>query len=236
MQITNPTYAWLHSQSPAEMVRLVGGADGPQRGRLEKWVNECRRLNDKRTGMKPSSRWQLEHRIKSWSANTLAYAVSVSERCSLLRCLIPPPRTCPACEGWGFLKSGEEPCEKCGGTEYEIGRPGGDGTGVICEPPAIDPRWLTAEVLGLVERIAGKERCEYCNGEGGGFHNDSGNWLSCGICDKGRVPPDYSLMPILADALEDAGADDAAMLSHCRDEIHAAGCWVIEALTKAKGV
>ena len=33
-------------------------------------------------------------------------------------------------------------------------------------------------------------------------------------------------MPILADAIEDAGCDDAAILAHCRDPqaVHVRGC------------
>lgn len=41
---------------------------------------------------------------------------------------------------------------------------------------------------------------------------------------------DYAAMPILADALQDAGCDDEAMLAHCRDphQPHCRGCWVLE--------
>ncbi len=40
---------------------------------------------------------------------------------------------------------------------------------------------------------------------------------------------DFAAMPILADALEDAGCDDTLVLRHCRDEgPHARGCWVVD--------
>jgi hypothetical protein len=41
---------------------------------------------------------------------------------------------------------------------------------------------------------------------------------------------EFSAMPILADALQDAGCDDDAILSHCRDEnrVHIRGCWVVD--------
>jgi hypothetical protein len=43
---------------------------------------------------------------------------------------------------------------------------------------------------------------------------------------------DFSLMPILADALEDAGCDNEAVLNHCRsDRPHVRGCWVVDLLT-----
>jgi hypothetical protein len=42
---------------------------------------------------------------------------------------------------------------------------------------------------------------------------------------------DYALMPILADALEEAGCDHANLLAHCRGSgPHARGCWVIDAV------
>ena len=40
---------------------------------------------------------------------------------------------------------------------------------------------------------------------------------------------DFSPMPILADALQDAGCDNEAVLSHCRGPgPHARGCWVVD--------
>jgi hypothetical protein len=40
----------------------------------------------------------------------------------------------------------------------------------------------------------------------------------------------FDRMPILADALEDAGCDNADILAHCRqpDGVHARGCWVVD--------
>jgi hypothetical protein len=44
-----------------------------------------------------------------------------------------------------------------------------------------------------------------------------------------RGTGDYTLMPILADALQDAGCDADAVLSHCRqtERPHHPGCWVL---------
>ena len=41
---------------------------------------------------------------------------------------------------------------------------------------------------------------------------------------------DFAAMPILADALQDAGCTSDDILSHCRDEkqVHVPGCWVID--------
>ena len=45
----------------------------------------------------------------------------------------------------------------------------------------------------------------------------------------------FERMPILADALEDAGCGDADILAHCRsDWPHVRGCWVVDLLRGQK--
>ncbi len=40
---------------------------------------------------------------------------------------------------------------------------------------------------------------------------------------------DFSLMPILADAMQDAGCEHPDILGHCRDDgNHVRGCWVVD--------
>jgi hypothetical protein len=41
---------------------------------------------------------------------------------------------------------------------------------------------------------------------------------------------EFSAMPILADALQDAGCDNDDILNHCRDakQVHVRGCWVVD--------
>lgn len=41
---------------------------------------------------------------------------------------------------------------------------------------------------------------------------------------------DFAAMPILADALQDAGCENEQVLHHCRDEnaVHVRGCWVVD--------
>ncbi|MBA4066880.1 MAG: hypothetical protein C0501_24870 [Isosphaera sp.] len=41
---------------------------------------------------------------------------------------------------------------------------------------------------------------------------------------------DFAAMPILADALQDAGCEDDHVLTHCRDPdgVHVRGCWVVD--------
>jgi hypothetical protein len=45
---------------------------------------------------------------------------------------------------------------------------------------------------------------------------------------------DASLLPILADALQDAGCDDDRVLDHCRSaEPHTSACWVPDLILDA---
>jgi hypothetical protein len=42
---------------------------------------------------------------------------------------------------------------------------------------------------------------------------------------------DFTAMPILADALQDAGCDNEDILNHCRGEgVHVRGCWALDLL------
>ena len=47
---------------------------------------------------------------------------------------------------------------------------------------------------------------------------------------------EFSAMPILADALQDAGCDDSDVLNHCRDvnQTHVCGCWVLDLVLNLK--
>jgi hypothetical protein len=43
---------------------------------------------------------------------------------------------------------------------------------------------------------------------------------------------EFSAVPILADALQDAGCDNEDVLTHCRDTslTHVRGCWVVDSV------
>jgi len=64
-------------------------------------------------------------------------------------------------------------------------------------PDALDPRWRSADVVGLAR----------------GIYEDRA----------------FDRLPILADALMDAGCADEDILTHCRDAgPHVRGCWVVD--------
>ncbi len=89
---------------------------------------------------------------------------------------------------------------------WSLGRPNTNRQAALARcifpfaPIAIDPRWLTSNVVDLA-------RCIY---------------------DERR----FELMPILGDALMDAGCDEEKMIGHCRgDGPHTRGCWCVDLLT-----
>jgi hypothetical protein len=52
-----------------------------------------------------------------------------------------------------------------------------------------------------------------------------------GIASKMYQERDFAAMPILADALEEAGCDNADILVHCREPgVHVRGCWIVDLL------
>ncbi len=59
-------------------------------------------------------------------------------------------------------------------------------------------------------------------------------WKQCLIPRMARIiyhKRCFRNLPILADALEEAGCHDEALLSHCRNPVdHVRGCWVVDAL------
>lgn len=57
-------------------------------------------------------------------------------------------------------------------------------------------------------------------------------WLSSTVLDLARTIYDerqFDRMPVLADALMDAGCDSEEIINHCRSEgLHVRGCWVVD--------
>jgi hypothetical protein len=78
----------------------------------------------------------------------------------------------------------------------------------------LDPRWRTQLVLSLAH-AAYEERIAPDPSRAG--------WLTL----------NPARLMVLADALEDAGCQDADILGHCRQEglVHVRGCWVVDLLT-----
>ena len=191
------------------MVEMLGDVDEKRR---TQFVEECRRISGPRGWLQPASE---QNAFDVWIGSE-RMGVPLVVRCDLLRCLWPNPNIererveCPECDGGGqfkrYLGHGDY-------DEIDCGRCKGVGT---IPAPIIDPQLLTCNVLGVARTIRG--------GDG---------MCSTGECEHNN-PPRYDLMPILGDALLDAGLDEseplgASIMAHCRAETHVAGqCWLIE--------
>jgi hypothetical protein len=104
--------------------------------------------------------------------------------------------------------------------------------------------WVVANVLTahFVERAiengaemsvpTGLVRCIV--GDSGRTVAANGSWRSSavlGIAEAIYEERAFDRLPILADALEEAGCDQEYLLAHCRgDDLHDRGCWVVDAV------
>jgi hypothetical protein len=56
-------------------------------------------------------------------------------------------------------------------------------------------------------------------------------WVALDLAAAMYEARDFAGLPVLADALEEAGCEDAGVLAHCRGPgPHARGCWVVDLL------
>lgn len=63
------------------------------------------------------------------------------------------------------------------------------------------------------------------------FFAEWGTSTAVALCEHMYESRDFSAMPILADALQDAGCDSDDILGHCRGPgLHARGCWVVDSV------
>jgi hypothetical protein len=91
-----------------------------------------------------------------------------------------------------------------------------------------EPVWsdLAAPLRALVLEVAGNPFREVPFDPA--WRTDTARALARGIYDR----RDFGALPILADALQDAGCDRDDVLNHCRDprQAHVRGCWVLDAV------
>jgi hypothetical protein len=98
--------------------------------------------------------------------------------------------------------------------------------------PGVYPRVSEVATRSVTEHTAqaGLARCVF----GNPFrpYSFDPRWLNSNVVDLARTiydEPAFERLPILADALMDAGCADEAVFSHCRsDGPHVRGCWVVD--------
>lgn len=196
---------WLTCNDPARLVAMLGGVEA-NRERLTAWANLCEHTIasfGRTTGVATD-----EQKIRYWTQTAPFRDDTHIDRrtaCGWIRCLFANPLI--EREQWKELGVAQ-------GGVFE-------GAKVEIKLPRIDPRWLTDDVRTLVGRVRGGLRMVPSE--------DYGMAGEVSAYD----PPNLHLMPILADALMDAGCDDEEIMRHCLAGTHVGGCWVVEELAKA---
>lgn len=134
---------------------------------------------------------------------------------------------CSFCKGWGGNEGDALnlwTCNRCGGS----GRKPCDACDAILH-------WNSDTVLRLARHIRGESEwagCAICDGSGqvehpnGGVNHCPNSYDDDGLHVGGCKPRhliqcklDWSGMPVLADALEDAGCSSEVILMHCRESV-----------------
>ena len=89
---------------------------------------------------------------------------------------------------------------------------------------SLNPAWITPAVFPLLIKNQELANSQFLD-----------EWLTSDVLALARgiyADRAFDRMPILADALQDAGCDNADVLAHCRDaaQVHVRGCWVVDLL------
>ncbi len=105
---------------------------------------------------------------------------------------------------------------RCGGKlPHEVGAPGGGNWHVAMGYAPAAAVAAMRDLFGDVGEFAPRWRTETVVALAEGIYHDRA----------------FDRLPILADALEEAGCDRVEVLNHCREDgFHARGCWVVDGL------
>lgn len=214
---------WPSCAEPTPMLEFLRGKAGDRKLRL--WACGCCRL---------AWRWLGRHAHE---------AVEAAERYSDLQAATDELAACRAeVEARTYLEGGEPVYDP---TFYACGEPIVDeAAGASFYTATTVASELTEEGADFDDRFAGvvaRERAAHARL----LRDIIGNpfrpvafplaWRTDTVLALARQmyeSREFAAMPILADAIEDAGCADEDVLSHCRSEApHVRGCWVIDVLT-----
>ena len=103
---------------------------------------------------------------------------------------------------------------------------------------AVDPEYRNQHMISYIcPEQAGLVRCVYGNPfRPVAFDPKWRTEHTVGLALRMYDDREFAVMPILADALEEAGCDTADILTHCREPgVHVRGCWVVDLVLGKSG-
>lgn len=237
---------WRTSDDPVEMVRLCGGLEKMDQVAMQRWAEACFNIWDGRMTWK--ARRQMNPTPQEWLDYSRhdANLLEQKEQAALLRCCVPPPfREQLVINPCWLTTSVIEIAKRVIGEKPRrlVHTPLVELQGTHIWRDGLIQVWLDPPFPEIRERIDLKtpDDDELFKGkvlhglsvEGPHRIGRNGWMLRQDEYSQPIISPRFDIMPYLADALMDAGCDDAEMIEHCRAEHHCAGCWVLEAIASA---
>lgn len=202
---------WLTSDNPAELVAFLGEriTDEQLNYFLEAAIDPARRSDFEPQVVVES--WSRRARLEVFRGPFMARGHSnlqpLEVRAEILRDIVGNPfrRYAFWREDWGHTPK-----------DWDVAYPG---------MLHLDSEWLTwsNRTIPLMVDAMMFEDCERCSGHNGEryINFDNPMELFCPLCNKGRIPraePRWEMMPVIADALEEAGCRNQHILEHLRSE------------------
>jgi hypothetical protein len=125
-----------------------------------------------------------------------------------------------------FLAMGLDPLRSAAWAASETAHPDESADGVASEAADAADRKVEREAQAELLRCIFGNPLRACSADA--------PWLTPTVVSLARSiydGPAFDRLPLLADALEDAGCEDTGLLAHCRsDGPHIRGCWVVDLL------
>ena len=217
---------WLAATDPTPMLEFLRGKASERKLRL--FMVACARLLWERV---PPGEMREAVEAAERAADGVLWEDELKGYCDRLYRL-PVDRGREAGRNWFTEQSPEEL-----GVYFTVLKTTGAGCGVL----SVIPRLATSTGGPFILPLIGARQPDLIRDI---FRNPfrpvtyNSSWLTAAVLDLACSmydSRDFSRMPVLADALQDAGCDNEDILNHCRIEgPHVRGCWVVDLLTGRK--